>query len=89
MRIVGRLERNGQIIVDDVEFDLHVQTPPDGLSSWRGSFTAAHEYGFEPGQLCRIVFEDGRAGDLYIEQVVIRGGSQTSPVRFLGTGPLA
>lgn len=89
MLVRARLEQNDKIVIDDIEIDLHEHDPIEGLKSWRGSFWATHEMGLEPGQQFRLVLEDGRAGDMFIERMVIRGGTLEVPVHFVGSGPLA
>ena len=87
--ITGRLEREGQTVLDDVEIRLHVHEPPQGLKSWRGFFSVDVSKDVKPGEKYRLVLADGRTGDMIIKSWTLNSRHSTIPVEFVGTGPLA
>ncbi len=89
--ITGRIEKeDGQTVLDDIEIRLHVHEPPQGLKSWRGSFSVDVSKVFEPDdEKYRLVLADGRTGEMIITSWTLNSRYSAMPVEFVGSGPLA
>jgi len=82
------IRRNGEIVIADIDVDVHV-SERNGLTEWSGSFEAGHhEIGFDEDELI-LELADGRSGHILIKGQEASSGSNTKLVRFQGTGPLA
>ena len=84
--LIGRLEREGEVALGDLQIHLVVDHEPSGLISWWGSFETLLSQHPQPGESYHLVLEDGRSGTILIKSVSI--GPGTVPVDFVGSGPL-
>jgi hypothetical protein len=72
--------------IAEVEGYLTVVSPPNGLKSWRGSFSVEPSFAdalFDRRDLV-LVLDDGRHGRFFIKRCV----PGKEDVEFRGTGPL-
>jgi hypothetical protein len=94
--ILGRVELRGQTFLEDTLIWLSEPTPDHTgvLTTWSGSFELPADLptqkfiDFHNGNRnsCRIVFEDGRSGDIIVTN--IHGMMPPATVEFLGAGQL-
>ena len=85
-RFRGKITAGGKVVLADVEGEVFMHAPPGRLKSWDGGFD------LQQGQLVgtgsyRLELEDGRSGDIIINNVHFSSHSAAS-VTFVGSGPL-
>jgi hypothetical protein len=82
------LQGAGNTLLDAITVYVEEGTEPSGLHTWYGVFQVPAELVIEPGGPYRLRLDDGRAGDIIVNNVSI---SSTAPaqVSFVGSGPLS
>ena len=87
----GTVQQGGEVLAEHVEVWLQESVDPrSGIMDWDGSFAVPAGVFLEPGNLYRLMLEDGRSGDVIVSEIQISSGirGQAIPIRFVGTGPL-
>ena len=87
-QVHARINRDGRSSLENVLIDLEVQTPRDGLGSWRGRFRAPLQADFSIGDELRIALADGRSGKAFVNHVSQGSLDDGAQIVFRGTGPL-
>lgn len=84
----GHLEKDGQIVIEDIRAYFEMRHERGGLKSWDGGLVIPPGAPIEPDEYT-LVLEDGRRGDIIVTRINHRGGQAAPDVSFQGSGPLA
>lgn len=83
MQVRGTIEERGQPILRDIAVRVGESRPDDHDSQWFGSFDVPDgAQGVNEGGRYRLVLEDGRSGDILVEN------AEGPHVGFMGVGRL-
>lgn len=82
------LKKGDQVLFEDLDITLAGLKSATGLKEWYGSFKLPADGHIEPGGPYRLILEDGRSGDILINNISI-SSDQLTLVHFVGSGPLA
>jgi hypothetical protein len=81
----GKIELDGEVVVERVVGLLQVRTDRGGRKIWQGSFEASDDYNLGSYGTYRLVLDDGRSGEILFADIQPLAGR----VVFVGSGPLA
>ena len=87
-RVDGHLEKGGKIVVNDVLACFENRKGGEGSKSWDGQLIVLPGSPIEL-QDYTLVLDDGRRGDIVVDDINHRHGQAAPDVSFLGKGPLA
>jgi hypothetical protein len=86
-RVNGTIKDGEKLLAQDIEIWLSESIDPrSGLHRWSGSFDLHSGKYIEPGGPYNLILEDGRTGNIIINNVIT--GSRGEAAHFVGTGPL-
>ena len=81
----GSLEENGQPVLPDIDIRVEESRRPEG-TQWFGSFDVPPGGRVREGGRYQLLLEDGRTGEIAIENVQPENGRTAAG--FVGVGPL-
>ena len=85
---IGKLEHDGNTLVETLQVQINEHSVAGGLKSWFGSFDSTLANHLRPGESFRLVLSDGRSGTILIKRVNIGSGRKVIHVYFVGSGSL-
>jgi hypothetical protein len=86
MQYQGRIEDHGEVLFDDLS--IWIDEPiGEHPTQWRGQFTSSPHTPTERKGPFRLVLNDGRQGDVFLEYGTPDSDDYTI-VRFIGCSPL-
>jgi hypothetical protein len=74
----GQLTRNGQVIIDQVEGRLEIETGPGGATYWAGYFVVPPGQTVEREEPFELLLANGRSSRIRIERVNQSAGGMTA-----------
>lgn len=86
-RVDGHLEKGGKIVVNDVLACFETRQGSEGSKSWDGQLIVLPGSPIEL-QDYTLVLDDGRRGEIVVDDINHRHGQAAPDVSFQGRGPL-
>jgi hypothetical protein len=74
----GQLTRNGQVVIDQVEGRLDIETGPGGATFWTGYFAVPPGQAVERNEPFELLLANGRSSKIRIERVNQSAGGVTA-----------
>jgi hypothetical protein len=65
----GKLMRNGQVVIDNIQGRLEVDVGPNRTERWNGFFSLPSGENVEREEPFELVLDDGRSGKIRVERV--------------------
>ena len=88
MQFRGQLKLADEVLFDDLAVWINVASVTERVQHWRGQFTVPPHSPFEQSGPYRLVLNDGREGDLLIENTGADSDEEMI-IQFIGCSPLA
>ncbi|MEX2551930.1 MAG: hypothetical protein WD627_02875 [Actinomycetota bacterium] len=86
-RVDGHLEKGGRIVVNDVLACFETRQGQGDSKSWDGQLIVLPGSPIELADYT-LVLDDGRRGDITVDDINHRHGQAAPDVSFQGSGPL-
>jgi hypothetical protein len=74
----GKLVRNGQVLVDDIQGRLDIDVGPSGAQHWSGYFNVPAGETVELQEPFELVLTDGRSNKIRVQRVNSSGQGTTA-----------
>jgi hypothetical protein len=88
MQFRGKIVQGGQVLFHNVSGELDIVPPGPGLGSWSGEFVLPKGNFIPARTTARLVLDDGREGEFFIDGIQPGPASGSFLFHFQGSGPL-
>jgi len=84
----GKILDEEKVVLEGVEGELFMDKDAAGITSWSGQFELPFPESIQPDATYTLALDDGRKGQIIVTRMHIDTDTESSLVRFQGSGAL-